>query len=73
MWSGFRDLNPDPQAFPTQRCASGNLTRSDRTKVAVAVQWPRVNRVLSRIDFILVMLALLGIGLLIGIYWSAAW
>jgi hypothetical protein len=41
--------------------------------VAVAVQWPRVNRVLSRIDFILVMLALLGIGLLIGIYWPAAW
>ncbi len=39
----------------------------------VAVQWPRVNRVLSPIDFILAMLALFGIGLLIGIYWPAAW
>ena len=33
----------------------------------------RVNRVLSPIDFILLMLTLFGIGLLIGIYWRWAW
>jgi len=65
--------SPAPRAGRDGSHPSGNLTRSDRTKAAVAVQWPRVNWVLSRIDFILVMLALLGIGLLIGIYWSAAW
>jgi hypothetical protein len=32
-----------------------------------------VNRVLSPIDFILLMLALFGVGLLIGIYWRWAW
>ncbi len=32
-----------------------------------------MNRVLGPIDFILVMLALFGIGLLIAIYWPAAW
>jgi hypothetical protein len=32
-----------------------------------------VNRVLSPIDLILLMLALFGIGLLIGIYWRWAW
>jgi hypothetical protein len=47
--------------------------KPDREIDGVAVQWPRVNRVLSPIDFILAMLALFGIGLLIGIYWPAAW
>jgi hypothetical protein len=32
-----------------------------------------VNRVLSPIDFILLMLVLFGVGLLIGIYWRWAW
>jgi hypothetical protein len=32
-----------------------------------------VNRVLSPIDFLLFMLALFGVGLLIGIYWRWAW
>jgi len=32
-----------------------------------------VNRLLSQIDFILLILALFGLGLLIGIYWRWAW